>query len=482
MTQKTRTRIAPSPTGAPHIGTAYIALHNYAFARSKKGEFVLRIEDTDQERSTPESEKQILETLQWLGLEWDEGPGCQNPRGPYRQSERLNLYAEHAQHLIDQKKAYRCFCDKERLSELRKQQMEAKAERLGYDGHCRHLKPEEIQAELDKGRPHVIRLLVESEGQTSFFDHTRNEDITFDNSTLDDQILMKADGFPTYHLANVVDDHLMEITDVLRGEEWISSTPKHILLYQAFGWEAPRFHHLPLLRNSDKSKISKRKNPTSLLWFMACGYTREALVNFLGLMGYSLKDGREFFSKEELIEEYDCKRISTTAPIFDFSKLDRINGQHIMSFDQNAFLSFQQDCLKHLISYTSPLFDEIQKRCKSRSDLDQLTRFLFQAELPYDKRDFDIKKLSPENSISFLSQCAKALAKSNVTSSEDFEALTKSVIEKSDSKAKDLYMLLRLSLMNSRESLPLFPVMAFLGPHLSANRLKQTVTFLKKRD
>ena len=302
-----RTRIAPSPTGDPHVGTAYVALFNMAFAHSQGGEFLLRIEDTDQVRSTPESEKAILDALHWLGLQWDEGPDNGGPKGPYRQSERSEIYRDHADQLLENGHAFRCFCSTERLDTLRQQQMENK-HALGYDGHCMNLDKAEAMSRAESGESHVVRMQVPREGQCTFNDMLRGE-ITIDWSQVDLQVLLKADGMPTYHLANVVDDHLMEISHVIRGEEWINSAPKHILLYQYFGWETPVFCHLPLLRNVDKSKLSKRKNPTSILFYQRMGYLPEALLNYLGRMGWSMPDEREKFTLAEMLEVFDIQRV-----------------------------------------------------------------------------------------------------------------------------------------------------------------------------
>ncbi len=289
-----RVRVAPSPTGVPHVGTAYIALFNYAFAQQEGGSFILRIEDTDQARSTAESEEAILRSLHWLGIEWDEGPDCGGPHAPYRQSERAETYREHVQELLDSGHAYRCFCTPERLAELRKEQKRQRLPQLKYDRRCLELSDDEVTQRLADGAPHVVRLRV-PEGETVYRDRLRGE-ITFQNETIDDQVLLKSDGFPTYHLANVVDDHQMAISHVVRAEEWITSTPKHVLLYEAFGWQPPEFVHMPLLRNKDRSKISKRKNPVSLDWYREQGYLPEALRNFLALLGFSMPDEREVFS------------------------------------------------------------------------------------------------------------------------------------------------------------------------------------------
>ncbi len=327
MERKVRTRVAPSPTGDPHVGTAYIAMFNIAFAHVNNGEFILRIEDTDQNRYTEGSEQMIFDTLNWLGLTWAEGPDIGGPVGPYRQSERFGIYGDYARQLVEKGEAYYCFCTPERLDNLRERQ-KAMKKAPGYDGHCRSLTKEEIEAKLAAGEPYVIRLKMPYEGETVIHDRLRG-DIVFENSKIDDQVLLKADGFPTYHLANVVDDHLMGITHVIRAEEWISSTPKHIQLYKAFGWEQPEFIHMPLLRNSDRTKISKRKNPVSLNWYKDEGYLKEGLLNFLGLMAYSFKDGKEIFSLQEFKDTFNIDNVSLGGPVFDLVKLGWINNQHM---------------------------------------------------------------------------------------------------------------------------------------------------------
>ncbi|MBN1469482.1 MAG: glutamate--tRNA ligase [Fusobacteriaceae bacterium] len=326
MEKKIRTRIAPSPTGDPHVGTAYIALFNLAFAKKNGGDFLLRIEDTDQNRSTKESEDQIFDSLKWLGLNYDEGPDVGGDCGPYRQSERFHIYGEYAQKLVDNGTAYHCFCTQERLENLRDRQ-KAMKKAPGYDGHCRALTKEEVEEKLAKGEPSVIRLKMPYEGETIINDVLRG-DVKFENNLIDDQVLLKADGFPTYHLANVVDDHLMGITTVIRAEEWIASTPKHIQLYKAFGWDAPQFIHMPLLRNADRTKISKRKNPTSLIYYRENGYLKEAMVNFLGLMGYNIGEN-EIIGLSEFIENFDIKKVSLGGPVFDLVKLGWVNNQHM---------------------------------------------------------------------------------------------------------------------------------------------------------
>ena len=319
-----RTRIAPSPTGDPHVGTAYIALFNMAFAKKMGGEFILRIEDTDQTRSTPESEKMILDALRWLGLEWSEGPDVGGPHGPYRQSERGHIYKDYALELVEKGHAFYAFETPEELDQMRAEQKEQGLPQK-YDGRALKLTQEEVQAKLEAGVPYVIRMKVPEEGTCVVQDMLRGT-IEIDWAQIDQQVLLKADGLPTYHLANVVDDHLMKITHVIRGEEWINSAPKHILLYQYFGWEMPTLCHMPLLRNPDKSKLSKRKNPTSILYYQRMGFLPEAVINYLGRMGWSMPDEREKFALSEMIEHFDIQRVSLGGPVFDVEKLKWLNG------------------------------------------------------------------------------------------------------------------------------------------------------------
>lgn len=327
MERRVRTRIAPSPTGDPHVGTAYIALFNLAFAYKNGGDFILRIEDTDQNRYTEGSEQMIFDALKWLGLDYAEGPDVGGPVGPYRQSERFHLYGEYAHKLVEKGEAYYCFCTQDRLEKLRERQ-KAMGKAPGYDGHCRSLSKEEIEEKLAAGEEYVIRLKMPYEGETIIKDRLRG-DIVFENNKIDDQVLLKGDGFPTYHLANVVDDYLMNITHVIRAEEWIASTPKHIQLYKAFGWQEPEFIHMPLLRNSDRTKISKRKNPVSLNWYREEGYLKEGIVNFLGLMGYSFGENKEIFTLQEFKDNFDIDKVSLGGPVFDLVKLGWVNNQHM---------------------------------------------------------------------------------------------------------------------------------------------------------
>jgi len=335
MSQTPRVRIAPSPTGDPHVGTAYTALFNYALAKKNGGDFLLRIEDTDRTRFDAGSQQAILDSLAWLGLEWDEGPDKGGDYGPYMQSERTDIYRRYVEHLVVDKKAYPCFCTAEELDKVRAKCREEKRQPK-YNRKCLSLSEEEILQKKSKGEKYVIRMLVPQEGDLSFEDGIRGK-VDIPLTQLDDQVLLKSDGFPTYHLANVVDDHAMKITHVIRAEEWISSTPKHVLLYQAFGWETPKWIHLPLLRNKDKSKISKRKNPVSLLYYKDRGFLPEAMINFLALMGWSYGDDQEVFSLDQMIAKFELSDLKAGGPVFDMDKLLWMNQQYIQKLSWESF-------------------------------------------------------------------------------------------------------------------------------------------------
>lgn len=322
-----RTRFAPSPTGFLHVGGLRTALYDFLLARKLKGKFVLRIEDTDQKRAVAGAVENLIKTLKWAGLEYDEGPEVGGPHGPYVQSQRTEIYKKHADDLLKQGAAYRCFCTSERLDEMRKSQEEHKLAPK-YDRHCLKLSKDEIEKLLASGAPFVIRQKIPETGAIQWTDLVRG-DVSFQCDTIDDQILLKSDGFPTYHLANVVDDHMMEITHVIRGEEWLSSTPKHILLYQSFGWKSPEFAHLPLLLNKDRSKLSKRQGDVAVEDYIKKGYLPEALVNFIALLGWhpGENETQEIFSLDELVEKFSLEKVHKGGAVFDLEKLDWMNWQ-----------------------------------------------------------------------------------------------------------------------------------------------------------
>lgn len=322
-----KTRIAPSPTGDPHVGTAYVGLFNYAFAKKQGGKFILRIEDTDQNRYNEMSEQRILEMMRWLGLEPDESPEVGGDNPPYRQSERKNLYLEHANSLLEQGLLYRAFETEEEIEAIR-DDMRRRGKSPGYDGRAQAISREESDRRAAAGEPFVLRLKTPDEGETSFKDELRGN-ISVPNREVQDTVMIKSDGYPTYHFAVVVDDHLMGVTHVIRGEDWVVSTPLHVLLYQAFGWEIPKFAHLPLLRNPDKTRLSKRKADTSVDSYRQGGILPEALLNYLATMGWSMPDGREFFSLAEMTAQFSLERISLGGPVFDLKKLRHFNAKYL---------------------------------------------------------------------------------------------------------------------------------------------------------
>ncbi len=469
-----RVRIAPSPTGDPHVGTGYIALFDLAFAQSQGGKFVLRIEDTDRARSTRESEEAIFEALHWLGLSWDEGPDVGGPYGPYRQSERSNIYKKYAEKLIAQGAAYRCFCTPERMAQLRASQKAKKASVLGYDGFCKTLSSEEVARKLAEGVPHVVRLDVPDDGETVVKDLVRGE-VRFENAGIDDQVLMKSDGFPTYHLANVVDDRLMEITHVIRAEEWISSTPKHLLLYKAFGWAPPVFIHMPLLRNANKSKISKRKNPTSLLWYRERGFLPEAMLNFLALMGWSVADGREVFDLDEMVAEFSWDRVSKSAPVFDMQKLEWLNGLYIRKLSADDLLKRIRDAAPEAAALDEETMRRslplVQERMKTLCDYMDRTAFIFAESVDPAIADLVAKKSTPEEAQAILRAAGDGLSSAVAWTTPALDAACQALVEQLGVKTRTFFMTLRVAVTGTPVSPPLFESMELLGRDKTLGRI-----------
>ncbi|CAH0989932.1 Glutamate--tRNA ligase [Sinobacterium norvegicum] len=467
-----RTRIAPSPTGEPHVGTAYIALFNQCFAKAHGGEFILRIEDTDQTRSTPESEKAILDSLKWLGLDWAEGPDCGGDKGPYRQSERKGIYGQYAEQLVEKGHAFHCFCSAERLDELRTKQAEDKKQ-IGYDGHCKQLSQAEVASKIAAGESNVVRMDIPREGICEVEDMLRGK-IEIEWAQVDMQILLKADGMPTYHLANVVDDHLMEITHVIRGEEWINSAPKHLLLYKYFGWQAPVLCHLPLLRNTDKSKLSKRKNPTGILYYKEMGYLPEALLNYLGRMGWSMPDEREQFTLAEMQAAFDITRVSLGGPIFDTEKLNWLNGQWIRDLDDEALAeklvewAFNREKLLQFLPFAKP-------RMETFSDLAPLGSYLLSGMLPLKSADFEANKLALEAQMEVLQFALWRLEALRSWDRDNIFSTLKSLSEQMDVKLKDFLAPLFVAVAGTTESISVMDSMVLLGPDVSRARLRHAI-------
>jgi glutamyl-tRNA synthetase len=475
-----RVRIAPSPTGDPHVGTAYIGLLNYIYARQRGGTFVLRIEDTDRTRFVPTSEQMIFDTLRWLGLGWDEGPDVGGPYGPYRQSERTEIYRQHSDLLLSNGTAYRCFCTAEGLDSARKQQIAAKLPPR-YPGTCRNLTPTQIEENLAASKPFVVRMAVPTEGATTFRDELRG-DITFDHKNVDDQVLMKSDGFPTYHLANVVDDHLMQITDVIRAEEWISSTPKHVLLYKAFGWQLPRFWHMPLLRNIDKSKISKRKNPVSLIYYQQAGFLPEALINFLGLMGggvpSDLNGGTEQFTLSEMVEHFVFSNIRLGGPVFDLTKLKWLNGEYLRKLTPEAFYTALRSTVLS-DTYLREIAALIQMRVETLGQFGDLTGFFFRDDVLPTQEVFLPKKRTLEETLDFTAEQLTLLEATDWTH-EAMEPALKKLGEEKGWSVKENFMLLRAIITGSTMSPPLLESMVVFGKARSLDRVRRFLEAQKK--
>ena len=548
-----RVRIAPSPTGDPHVGTAYIGLINYLFARQREGKFVLRIEDTDRTRFVASSEQEIFNSLRWLGLTWDEGPDVGGPHGPYRQSERTEIYREHVEILLANGTAYRAFENPEELEALRQRQIAAKLPPR-YDGAHRDLTQSQIDAYLAEGRPYVIRMKVPQHTSTTFrdelrgditFDHNnvddqvlmksdgfptyhlanvvddhlmgitdvirmkvpqhtsttfRDElrgDITFDHNNVDDQVLMKSDGFPTYHLANVVDDHLMRITDVIRAEEWISSTPKHVLLYNAFGWDLPRFWHMPLLRNHDKSKISKRKNPVSLIYYRQAGFLPEAMINFLGLMGGGMPAPTEaeaaakpsgtpaaksseadIFTLADMVARFDVKNIRLGGPVFDLTKLKWLNGEYLRALTPEAFYTaLRSNVLSD--AYLTQIAALVQTRIETLAQFGDLTHFFFADDILPTPEVFIPKKRTLEETLAFTVDQLATLEATDWTI-DTLESALKKLGEEKQWSVKENFMLLRAIITGSTMSPPLLESLIVFGKSRTLDRLRRFLDTQKK--
>lgn len=467
-----RTRIAPSPTGFPHVGTAYIALFNLCFARQHGGEFILRIEDTDQLRSTPESEQMILDSLKWLGLNWSEGPDIGGPHAPYRQSERMHIYKQYALELVEKGHAFYCFATAEELDQMRAEQ-QARGETPRYDGRGLKLSQDEVAQRLAAGEPHVIRMNIPSEGSCTFHDMLRGE-VEIPWAQVDMQILLKTDGLPTYHLANVVDDHLMQITHVIRGEEWIPSAPKHQLLYQYFGWEMPVLCHMPLLRNPDKSKLSKRKNPTSINYYRDIGVLPEALLNYLGRMGWSMPDEREQFSLDEMIAHFDLQRVSLGGPIFDVEKLNWLNGQWIKAMTPaqllNTLLNWKADRTQ-----LEAIAAAIQPRINLLSEAVNWAGFFFNQFPSITKEQFASKKLSEEQVRQSLQFAIWRLESLFVWNNDTVSQTLMTLAEQMQIKLRDFMPTFFIAIAGSTSSTPVMQSMVTLGPDLTFARLRHAL-------
>lgn len=471
-----RTRVAPSPTGDPHIGTAFMALFNYCFAKSQGGKFLLRIEDTDQTRSTPEYEQAILDALHWVGIPWDEGPDVGGPCGPYRQSERTAIYREYCDKLLDAGHAYYDFSTPEQLAAFRAER-QATGKNTGYDGSLGMFTREEAASRLAAGEAAVIRMKVPTEGECVVVDRLRGE-IRIPWENIDHQILLKSDGFPTYHLANVVDDHLMQISHVMRGEEWINSAPKHILLYQYFGWDCPEFIHLPLLRNPDKSKLSKRKNPTSINYYRRAGYLPEAVRNYLGLMGYSLPEDREFFTLQEMIETFDIGRVSLGGPVFDVQRLTWLNGRYLRErmtpgdiLGRLKAWMLNDETLMQILPLAQPRIEKL-------TDFVPMAAYMFTDRPTYDPQALITKGLDGERVQALLKTAQWEMEKVAAWSKESVTAIFNAMAEKEGLKLREVSAPFYVALSGAPSALPLYDSMAILGSDMTRRRIQYALEAL----
>jgi glutamyl-tRNA synthetase len=483
MTQIVRTRFPPSPTGDPHVGNIRTALFAWLFARHNGGVFILRIEDTDVARKVEGSVEVIIESLRWLGLDWDEGPGVGGDYGPYIQSQRLELYQEAARRLVERGSAYYCYCSPERLEELRVEQIRQKRP-PGYDRRCRELSAEERKKKEDEGVTPVVRFKTPLTGQTRFHDIIWG-DVTFSNNILEDLVLLKSDGYPTYHLANVVDDHEMKVTHVLRAEEWLSSTPYHVLLYRAMDYQPPEFAHLPMLLGGDRSKLGKRHGSVSITDFREQGYLPEAIVNFLALLGWSLDDKTELMTRQQLIDNFSLERVSKTAAIFNQEKLDWMNGVYIRSLDPEDFLQRSIPFLEKglppevprplSVDYIRRITPLVQERVKTLAGIPELTRFFFTELLEYDTAQLIARDMAVDSTRHALEVARQRLAELHAFDVGSLEGTLRPLAMEMGLTVGQLFGALRTAVTGQTVAPPLFQTMAVLGRETCLERIDRAL-------
>jgi len=480
MTKPVRTRFAPSPTGYPHVGNMRTALSAWLFARHEGGTFIVRIEDTDVTRKVKGALEAILDGLRWLGLDWDEGPEVGGNYGPYFQSQRLDLYREAARRLVEQGDAYYCYCSPERLEKMRAEQVRRK-QPPGYDRHCRELSQQERAQKESEGITPVVRFKVPLEGQTGYHDVIWG-DVVFEHSTIDDFVLLKSDGYPTYHLANVVDDHAMEISHVIRAEEWISSTPRHLLLYRALNLEPPQFIHHPMILGPDRAKLSKRHGAVSIIEYREQGYLPETMLNFLALIGWSLDDKTEIMSRQELVDNFSLDRIGKTGAIFNRDKLSWMNGVYIRNLSLEDFVQRSLPFLEKglppqverplSIDYIRQIMPLVQERAKTLAEVPELVDFFFIDKLDYDAELLIGKKMTAESSIMALETAQQRLRVLDKFDEESLETLLRPLAEELGLKAGQLFGALRTAATGRTAAPPLFQTMAVLGKETCLKRIK----------
>jgi glutamyl-tRNA synthetase len=486
MTTPVRVRFAPSPTGFPHVGNIRTAMFNWLLARHSGGKLILRIEDTDVARRVDGAVEAIMEGLRWLGLDWDEGPDIGGDYGPYYQSQRLELYRAAAERLIEQGDAYYCYCSPERLEEVRAEQARLK-QPPGYDRLCRNLTKEECARKEAEGIAPVVRFKTPLDGQTSYNDVIYG-DVVFEHSTIDDFVLLKSDGYPTYHLANVVDDHAMKISHVIRAEEWISSTPRHLLLYKALGFEPPLYVHHPMILGPDRAKLSKRHGAVSILDYREMGYLPQTMFNFLSLIGWSLDDKTELMSRQELIDNFSLERIGKTGAIFNKEKLDWMNGVYIRGLTADEFFDAAQPYLmddleagKAVIAeegYVRAVLPLVQERARTLLEVVDLTRFFFTEELTYDAGLLIGKNMDAGATLKALKAAQDKLTPLKAFDHDSLEAVLRPLAPELGLKTGQLFGVLRVAVTGQTAAPPLFETMAVLGRDRCLRRIEAALKML----
>lgn len=483
ISEQIRVRFAPSPTGFLHVGGLRTALYNYLFARQNHGVFILRIEDTDRSRYVEGAVENLINTLQWVGLDYDEGPIKGGAYGPYVQSERLEIYRKYAKQLVDEGKAYYCFCTSDRLEQMRTE-LEQKGEFAKYDRFCLKLSQSEIEQKLKSNLPYVIRMKVPDNTTIKFYDLIR-KDVEISSELIDDQVLLKSDGYPTYHLANVVDDHLMKVTHVIRGEEWLPSVPKHILLYQYFNWEVPVLAHLPLLLNPDKSKLSKRQGDVAVEDYRAKGYLREGLINFIALLGWNPGDEREIFTLEELIKEFSLERVGKSGAVFNIDKLNWINLQHIHRKTEKEMLPILKEILsrskyKDLFfsdDYLEKVIHAMRERINYIAGILDKSPYFFEPPREYDS--VYIAKHWKAETPDWLGKLIEEFSKLNNPKKEDFEnALNRTAEALGLGRGKIIHAV-RLAVSGMGEGPGLYDILDILGKEEVIKRIQQAIKNIK---
>jgi glutamyl-tRNA synthetase len=486
MDKPVRTRFAPSPTGLLHAGSIHTAMFDYLLARHTGGTFILRIEDTDVERKVEGAVENQMEALKWLGLDWDEGPGVGGPYAPYYQSQRLPLYKEAAEKLVAQGNAYYCYCSPERLENMRKDQV-ARKQALGYDRACRNLTGEQCASKEAAGIKPVVRFKVPDEGQTKFHDLIYG-DVVFENKTIDDFVMLKSDGYPTYHLASVVDDTAMKITHIIRGEEWISSTPRHLLMYRALGYNPPQYVHMSLIVGADRAKLSKRRGAISILEYRDMGYLSEALFNFLVLMGWSLDDKTEIMTRQQMIDNFSLERMGRTAAAFNQEKLDWMNGVYIRGLAvedlTNRVLPFlEKDLPPEVkrpldINYIRQIVPLMQERINTLKDAPAYASFFFVDKLEYEASMLIGKKMAAETALAALKSVEEKLSSLESFSHDSLENSLRRLADDLGIKTGQLFNLLRVACTARDATPPLFETMAALGKERCLQRIKVAISRL----